>query len=179
MPLCSHVVHVFQHHVLTVRVQLVCVGRQSAVVPVVRYSIVVVVVVACIPFAILVVVSLVWVGHVGAVVLVVLMAVFIDVLVVIALVSNQVIIYVRLMSRQMLKQVIGTFSAAADQKQVQILWAPNLVRVVQQGAVVTLVTNTVHVSVFLVGVVNIWAVVVLIQDPWAEKKSDKLWNFNV
>lgn len=168
MPLGSHAVHVFQHHVLTVRVQLVCVGRQSAVVPVVRDSIIVVVIVTGIPFAILVMVSLVWVGHIGAVILVVLMAVFIDVLVVIALVSNQVIIYVRLMSRQMWEQVISTFSAAADQQQV-ILWAPNLVRVVQQGAVVTLVTNTIHVSVFLVGVVNIWAVVVLIQDPWAEK----------
>lgn len=104
--------------VLTVRVQLVCVGRQSAVVPVVRDSVIVVIVVTGIPFAILVVVSLVRVGHVGAVVLVVLMAVFIDVLVVIALVSNQVIIYVRLMSRQMWEQVISNVSAAADRQQV-------------------------------------------------------------
>lgn len=105
-------------HVLTVRVQLVCVGRQSAVVPVVRYSVVVVVVVTRVPFAIPVVVGLVGVGHVRAVVLVVLMAVFINVLVVIALVSNQVIVYVCLMSREML--VNNTFSAAEEQKPVTL-----------------------------------------------------------
>lgn len=150
-------------HVLTISVQLVCIGRQSAVVPLVRYSVVVVIMVARIPFAILVVVSLVGVGHVRAVVVVVLMAIFIDVLVVIALVSHQVVIDVHLMSRRMQKQVINTISAAADQRRL-IFSVLNLVRVVQQGAVVTLVTNTVHVSVFLVGIVNIWAIVILIQD---------------
>lgn len=45
-----------------------------------------------------------------------------------------------------------------------------LIRVVLQWAVVTMVPNTVSVCVSLVHVVNIWAIVIFIQDTcWFEK----------
>lgn len=95
----------FKCYILTIRVQLVRVGCKSAVVLIIRYTIIIIIIVTCIPFAILVMVSLVGIGHVGTVVQVVLVAVFINVLVIITLISNQVIVYVILMDRyrQMLK----------------------------------------------------------------------------
>lgn len=95
----------FKCYILTIRVQLVCIGCKSAVVLIIRYTIIIIIIVTCVPFAILVMVSLVGVGHVGTVVQVVLIAVFIDILVIITLISNQVIVYVVLMERyrQMLK----------------------------------------------------------------------------
>lgn len=39
-----------------------------------------------------------------------------------------------------------------------------LIRVVLQRAVVTMVTNAIPVSISLVNIVNVWAVVVLIQN---------------
>lgn len=88
--------------ILTIRVQLVCIGCQSAVVPVIRYTIVVIIRVTCVPFAIFVVVSLVGVGHIGTVVLVVLMTIFINVLVIITVISDQVVVYIGLLNRKRL-----------------------------------------------------------------------------
>lgn len=85
-----------QCYIPTVRVQLVLVGSQSAIVLVIRYAIIVVIIVARVPFTVLVVVSLVGIGHIGTVVQVVLMAILIDVLVVVTLISHQVIVYVGL-----------------------------------------------------------------------------------
>lgn len=81
---------------LTVRVQLVPVWHQPAVVPVVRDAIVVVVMVADVSLPVLVVVRLVAVGDVGTVVKRVLVAVLIDVLVVVAHVPDQVTVRVEL-----------------------------------------------------------------------------------
>lgn len=100
----------FKCHILTIRVQLVSVGCQSAVVPVVRYAIIIIIIVTCVSFAILVVVSLVGVGHVGTVVQVVLMAVFIDVLVIVTLISNQVIVYVSLLDKYRQRLTVLTLS---------------------------------------------------------------------
>lgn len=41
-----------------------------------------------------------------------------------------------------------------------------LVRVVQQWTVVTMITDSIHVSVFLVSVIHIGAVVAFIQNVW-------------
>lgn len=46
-----------------------------------------------------------------------------------------------------------------------------LVRIVQHWTVVTLVTNSIHVSVLLVSVVHIGAVVVFIQNFWKKKRA--------
>lgn len=54
--------------ILTICIQLFPVGHQSAVVPIIRYTIVVVVVIAGVSFPIFVVVSLVAVGDIGTVV---------------------------------------------------------------------------------------------------------------
>lgn len=82
---------------LTVRIQLVGVGGQSAIVLVIRYTIVIIIKVACVSFAVFVVVGLVGVGHVRTVVQVVLMAIFVNILVVVTLVSHQVVVYVHLL----------------------------------------------------------------------------------
>lgn len=81
---------------LTVRVQLVPVGHQSAVVPVIRYTVVVIIVVAGVSLPVLVVVSLVAVGDVGTVVQRVLVAILVDVIAVITHVSHQVTVGVQL-----------------------------------------------------------------------------------
>lgn len=81
---------------LTVRVQLVPVGHQPAVVPVIRDAVVVIVVVAGVSLPVLVVVCLVAVGDVGTVVKRVLVAVLIDVLVVVTHVPDQVTVRVEL-----------------------------------------------------------------------------------
>lgn len=81
---------------LTIRVQLVPVGHQSAVVPVIRYTIVVVVMVAGISLPVLVMVGLVAVGNVGTVVQRVLVAILVDVIVVVAHVTHQVAVRVEL-----------------------------------------------------------------------------------
>lgn len=72
---------------LTIRVQLIRVKSQPAVVFVIRNAVVVIIMVAGVTLAILVVICLVGVGYVGAVVQVVLVTVLVNVLVVIALVS--------------------------------------------------------------------------------------------
>lgn len=69
---------------------MIWVEGESAVVFVVRHTIIVIVVITGISFAVLVVVNLVGVGDVRTVVKVVLMAILIDVLVVVTLVSNVV-----------------------------------------------------------------------------------------
>ena len=84
---------------LTIRVQLVRVGCQPAVVLVVRYTIIIIIIVTSVSFAILVMVSLVGVGHIWTVVQVVLMAVFINVLVIVTLISNQVIVNISLLDK--------------------------------------------------------------------------------
>lgn len=89
----------FKCYMLTIRVQLVRVWCKSAVVLIIRYTIIIIIIVTCVPFAILVMVSLVGIGHVGTVVQVVLIAIFINVLVIITLISNQVIVYIGLMDR--------------------------------------------------------------------------------
>ena len=81
---------------LTIKVQLVPVGNQSAVVPVVRDTVVVIVVVARVSLAVVIMVGLVAIGDVGAVVQSVLVAVLIDVVVVVAHVPHQVAVRVTL-----------------------------------------------------------------------------------
>jgi len=81
---------------LTIRVQLIWVKRQPAVVLLIGNAVVVVVMVARVTLAILVVVYLVGVGYVGAVVQVVLVAVLVNVLVVVALVSDEIRVRVKL-----------------------------------------------------------------------------------
>jgi len=76
----------------TIRVQLIRIEDQSAVVFVIRDAIIVVVVVTSISLAILVMVNLVSVGDVWAVVQIVLVSVLINVLVTVTLVSHTVII---------------------------------------------------------------------------------------
>lgn len=81
---------------LTIRVQLIRVKGQSAVVFVIRNAIIVIVVVAGVTLAILVVVCLVGVGDVGAVVQVVLVTILVNVLVIVALVSYAIWVRVNL-----------------------------------------------------------------------------------
>lgn len=88
---------------LTVRVLLVPVGHQSAVVPVIRDTVVVVVMVAGVPFAVLVVVGLVAVGDVRTVVQRVLVAVLVDIIVVVTHVPHQVAVGVQLQTRTYFK----------------------------------------------------------------------------
>lgn len=92
----SEFVHICIELSLTIRVQLVPVGHQSAVVSVVRNAIVVVVMVTDVTFPVVVVVCLVAVGDVRAVVHRVLVAILIDVLIVVARVSHQVAVRVKL-----------------------------------------------------------------------------------
>lgn len=80
------------HILLTIRVQLVRVEGQSAVVLVIRDAVVVIIMVTGVSLAILVMVSLVGVGNVWAVVQVVLVSIFINVLIAVTLVSHTVII---------------------------------------------------------------------------------------
>lgn len=75
---------------------MIGVGDESAVVFVVRYTIIVIIVIAGVSFAVLVMVGLVGIGDVGAVVKVVLMAILVDVLVAVTLVSDVVRIRVNL-----------------------------------------------------------------------------------
>lgn len=77
---------------LTIRVQLIRIERQPAVVFIIRDAIVVVIMVTGVTFAILVMVSLVGVGNIRAVVQVVLVSILINVLIAVALVSHAVII---------------------------------------------------------------------------------------
>lgn len=81
---------------ITIRVQLVLVGNQSAVISIFRDAVIIIIVIASISFPISIVVSLVSIGYVWAVIHVILMSIFIYVLVVIALVPNEIIIYIRL-----------------------------------------------------------------------------------
>lgn len=108
-------------------------------------------------------VRLVSVGHIGTVVLVVLMAVFINVLVVVTLISNQVIVYVGLLDehRQRLTLPVPPVALQSAMK-CTVVW--HLVRVVQQRTVVTMVTNSIHVGVLLIGVVHEGAVVALVHN---------------
>lgn len=82
---------------LTIRIQLIWIENQSAVVFVIRDAIIIIIVVTGISFTILVVVSLVRVGDVRAVVKVVLVTVLIDILVAVTFVSNTVRIRVELL----------------------------------------------------------------------------------
>lgn len=75
---------------LTIRVLLVGIGHEPAVVPVVRNAVIVIVMVAGVSLAVFVVVGLVGVGYVGTVVQVVLVAIFINILIVVTGVSNEV-----------------------------------------------------------------------------------------
>lgn len=89
-----------QDYIPTVSVQLVLIGSQSAVVLVIRYAIIVVIIVARVPFTVLVMVGLVGIGHVGTVVQVVLMAILVNVLVVVALISHQVVVDISLVKER-------------------------------------------------------------------------------
>lgn len=83
---------------LTIRIQLIWIENQSAVVFFIRDAIIIIIVVTGITFTILVVVSLVRIGDVRAVVKVVLVTVLIDILVAVTFVSNAVRIRVELLS---------------------------------------------------------------------------------
>lgn len=66
---------------------MIWVGNQSAVIFVIRDTIIVIIMVTGITFSILVMVSLIGIGHIGAVIKVILMAIFIYVLVVVTLIT--------------------------------------------------------------------------------------------
>lgn len=83
----------------TIRILLVRVRREAAVVPVIWDTIVVIVRITSIPFSITVMISLIGVGNVRTVVLVILVTIFIYVLIVVTLVPNQVIIHIRLKAK--------------------------------------------------------------------------------
>lgn len=84
---------------LTIRVLLVRIGHESAVVPVIRNAVIVIIVVTGISLAVFVVVSLVGVGHIGTVVQVVLVAIFINILIVVTGIPNAVRVRVKLKER--------------------------------------------------------------------------------
>lgn len=75
---------------ITIGILLVRIGHKSAVVPVIRNAIIVIIMVTGISLAIFVMVSLVGIGHIGTVVQVVLVAVFINILIVVTGISNAV-----------------------------------------------------------------------------------------
>ena len=81
---------------LTIRIQLIGVSGQSAVVLIVWDTVIVVIMVTGISLAVLVVVRLVGIGDVGAVVQVVLVSVLIDVLVTVTLVAHAVVVGIHL-----------------------------------------------------------------------------------
>lgn len=85
---------------LTIRIQLIRIGNQSAVVFIIRNAVIVVIIVASISFTILVVISLVSIRDVRAVVQVVLVTVLINILVAVTFVSNTVRIRVKLLKRK-------------------------------------------------------------------------------
>lgn len=80
----------------TIRVQLVRIEGEPAVVLVVRYAIIVIIMITSVSLSILVVVSLVGVRYVWAVVQIVLVSILIDVLVAVTLVSDTIVIRVHL-----------------------------------------------------------------------------------
>lgn len=80
----------------TVRVQLVGIEGEPAVVLVVRYAIIIIIVITSVSLSVLVVVSLVGVRDVWAIVQIVLVSVLIDVLVAVTLVSYTIVIRVHL-----------------------------------------------------------------------------------
>lgn len=75
---------------LTIRISLIWVGNQSAVIFVIRNTIIVIIMVTGITFSILVMISLIGIGHIGTVIKIILMAIFIYVLVVVALITYAV-----------------------------------------------------------------------------------------
>lgn len=75
---------------LTIRISLIWVGNQSAVIFVIRDTIIVIIVVTGITFPILVMVSLIGIGHIGAVIKIILMAIFIYVLVIVTLITYEI-----------------------------------------------------------------------------------------
>lgn len=79
---------------------MIWVGNQSAVIFVIRDTIIVIIMVTGITFSILVMVSLIGIGHIGAVIKVILMAIFIYVLVVVTLITYAVRISVFLSEEQ-------------------------------------------------------------------------------
>lgn len=81
---------------LTICIYLIWIRHKSAVVPIIRNSVIVIVMVTGISFTIIVMVCLVSIGNIGTVIQVILMAILIYVLVIITLVSNQIIIHIRL-----------------------------------------------------------------------------------
>lgn len=81
---------------LTIRIQLIGIESQSTVVFVIGDAIIVIVMVAGVPFAVLVMVGLVGIRDVWAVVQVVLVSILVDVLVAVALVSHTVVIRIHL-----------------------------------------------------------------------------------
>lgn len=69
---------------------MIWVGDQSAVIFIIRDTIIVIIMVTGITFSILVMVSLIGIGHIGAVIKIILMAIFIYVLVVVTLITYAV-----------------------------------------------------------------------------------------
>lgn len=92
--------------VLTIWVLLLRVVSEAAVVPVIWDTIIVIIRITGISFAVLIVVSLVSVGDVRAVILVVLVAIFIYVLIIVTLVTNKVIICISLAKKKKKKRIV-------------------------------------------------------------------------
>lgn len=75
---------------LTIRIHLIWVGNQSAVIFVIRNTIIVIIMVTGITFSILVMISLIGIGHIRAIIKIILMTIFIYILVVITLITYKV-----------------------------------------------------------------------------------------
>lgn len=75
---------------LTIRIRLIWVGNQSAVIFVIRNTIIVIIMVTGITFSILVMISLIGIGHIRAIIKIILMTIFIYILVVITLITYKV-----------------------------------------------------------------------------------------
>lgn len=89
--------------VLTIWVLLIRVVSEAAVVPVIWDTIIVIIRITGISFAILIVVGLVGIGDVRAVILVVLVAIFVYVLIIVTLVTNQIIICISLPKKRIVQ----------------------------------------------------------------------------
>lgn len=75
---------------LTIRISLVGIKFQSAVIPVIRNTIIIIIEIAGITLAVLIVVGLVGIGNVGTVVQIVLVTILIDILIVVTFVTHKV-----------------------------------------------------------------------------------------
>ena len=179
---------------LTIRINLVRIECQPAVVLLIWNAVIVVIVVTGISLAVFVVVGLVGIGNVRAVVQVILVTILVNVFVAVAFVPHAIWVRISLweegreinaIERTIGLQTCPLFSLAGDyfihflyswgdsflvnkkRHHKCLVWdleEAYLVRVVFKRAVVTVVTNSISVTVSLVNIVHVGAVVLLVQD---------------